>query len=188
MQIPLQITFRHMDSSAALEAKIRERAAELDRHFPNIMSCRVVIELAHQHHHQGNHYNVSINITVPGHELAVTQNPGKQDARDDAFVAMRDAFDAAHQQLQELSRRMQREVKHHEVPPHGRIHVMLPAQDFGRIITPDGRDLYFHRNSVINADFDKLEEGMEVRFSEEMGEQGPQASSVQVIGKHHIAG
>lgn len=188
MQIPLQITFRHMDTSPALEAKIRERADELDRHYPNIMSCRVVVELAHHSHHQGNYYNVSINLTVPGHELAVSQNPGKHDARDDAFVAMRDAFDAAQQQLTELSRKMQREVKHHEVPPHGRINVLLPTQDYGRITTSDGRDLYFHRNSVTNADFDKLEEGMEVRFSEEMGEQGPQASSVQIVGKHHIVG
>ena len=59
--------------------------------------------------------------------------------------------------------------------------------DYGRIQTPDGREIYFHRNSVVNSDFDQLEPGLEVRFSEEPGDEGPQATSVQLIGKHHLA-
>jgi cold shock CspA family protein len=50
--------------------------------------------------------------------------------------------------------------------------------------TADGREIYFHRNSVIDLNFDRLEPGMEIRFSEAPGDQGPQASSVHVIGKH----
>lgn len=70
--------------------------------------------------------------------------------------------------------------------------MQLPLQitfrnDYGRIVAPGGRQVYFHRNSVVGADFDGLRIGTEVRFAEEMGERGPQASTVHVVGKHHIA-
>jgi cold shock CspA family protein len=60
--------------------------------------------------------------------------------------------------------------------------------DYGKIGTTDGREIFFHRNSVIEADFDALSEGMEVRFNEQMGDQGPKATTVHLIGKHHIVG
>lgn len=63
---------------------------------------------------------------------------------------------------------------------------MAQNQDYGRIQTSDGREVYFHRNSVVNGDFNSLDVGGEVRFDEESGDQGPQASTVQPIGKHHI--
>jgi cold shock CspA family protein len=58
-------------------------------------------------------------------------------------------------------------------------------EDYGRIASVDGGDIYFHRNSVLNLDFDALEIGTEVRFVERTGDEGPQASSVWVVGKHH---
>lgn len=188
MQIPMQITFRHMDTSPALEAKIRERAAELERFHPHIMGCRVVVEQEHSRHHQGNLYRVVVDITVPGHELVAGRTPSQHQAYEDAHVALRDSFDAIRRQLEELSRRQRGDVKQHEVPPHGRISALQTGQDHGFITSADGRELYFHRNSVLNTPFEQLETGMEVRFAEEMGEQGPQASSVTVIGKHHVVG
>ena len=74
------------------------------------------------------------------------------------------------------------------MPLHGRIAELHPDDDFGRILDSRRREVYFHRNSIINADFDSLAVGMEVRFAEEAGEKGPQASTVYLIGKHHIAG
>jgi cold shock CspA family protein len=59
-------------------------------------------------------------------------------------------------------------------------------EDFGRIRTDDGREIYFHRNSVINGGFDRLEIGDQVRFNEGQGDVGPQATTVKVAGKHHI--
>ena len=44
MQLPLQITFRHMASSDAVATRIRGRAEELERFFDRMMSCRVVVE------------------------------------------------------------------------------------------------------------------------------------------------
>lgn len=74
------------------------------------------------------------------------------------------------------------------MPPHGRIVELYPDEDYGRIQTPDGRLIYFHRNSVVETDFETLQVGAEVRFVEEMGERGPQASTVHPVGKHHIVG
>ncbi len=188
MKLSPQITFRNMHPSDVLEQNIRERAEKLSEFYDRIMNCRVIVEMQHRHHHQGNIYHVRIDLTVPGHELVVSRDPGKDHAHEDVYVAIRDAFDTARRQLEVVARRQRSEVKAHEPPAHGRISQFKPAEDYGMIETPDGREVYFHRRSVLNADFDKLEIGEPVRFNEEVGDMGPQASSVLVEGKHHIVG
>ena len=186
MKLPLQITFRNMEPSAAMEQNIRERAEKLDLFYDQIMSCRVMVEAQHKHHHQGNTYHVRIDLKVPGEEIAVSRDPGKDHAHEDVYVAIRDAFDAARRQLEDYGRRQRVQVKAHETRPHGRIARLNPQENYGMIETEDGREIYFHRNSVVNLDFDKLEIGQRVHFDEEMGDLGPQASTVMVEGKHHI--
>ncbi|MBI2293554.1 MAG: HPF/RaiA family ribosome-associated protein [Betaproteobacteria bacterium] len=188
MQLPLQITFHNLDRSEAVEARIRERAEKLEQYYGRIMGCRVAVEAQHKHHRHGNHYHVRIDVTVPNGELVASRQPDEHHAHTDVYVAVRDAFDAICRQLEDYGRRERRQFKSHEVPPHGRIVEFSPDEDRGRIETPDGRLVYFHRNSVVDADFDKLQIGDEVRFAEEMGELGPQASTVHLIGKHHIVG
>jgi cold shock CspA family protein len=175
-----------MEHSAALETKIREHAEYLEKFADNIMSCRVVVESPHKHHHQGKLFHVSIDITVPKHEIAVNRGRDLRHAHEDPYVAVRDAFNAARKQLQELSKIRRVEVKQHEAPPHGRVVSLSPENNYGKIETSDGREIYFHRNSVLDEKFDSLQIGSEVRYHEENGEQGPQASSVKLIGKHHV--
>lgn len=188
MQLPLQITFRNLDRSEAIEAKIRERAEKLEKFFDHITSCRVVVEAQHKHHEHGNHFHVRVDVTVPDGEVVANREPDEHHSYTDVYVAIRDAFDATRRQLEDFGRRQGRQVKAHEVPPHGRIAELHLDEDYGRIETPDGRLVYFHRNSVVDADFDKLPIGGEVRFTEEMGERGPQASTLHLVGKHHVAG
>lgn len=188
MQIPLQITFRKIKRSPALEAEVREHAAKLDKFYDRIMSCRVVIEEQHKHHLRGNHFQISLDVTVPGGELVASREPDEHHAYTDVHVAIRDAFDSMRRQLEDFARQHDQRLKVHAPPPHGRIVELNPEEDRGRIETPDGRLIYFHRNSVIGANFSALKVGTEVRFHEEAGERGPQASTVQVIGKHHIVG
>lgn len=188
MQIQPQITFRHMQPSPALEAKIRQRIDLLEQYHNHLTSCRVVIELDHHHHHQGNLYHVRVDLTLPGHELIAGRESPKHQAYEDAYVAVRDAFDSLQRQLEDLARRQRQDMKHHDIPLHGRISKLVPDEDYGRIASADGRDIYFHRNSLVGGDFEKLTVGMEVRFDDEMGDEGPQASSVHLIGKHHIVG
>lgn len=188
MQVPVEIRFQNMDRSPTIEAAVRERAQKLERFADHIISCHVSVEAPHKHHRHGKLYHVAVDVRTPGGEIVASRSPDEHHAHEDVYVAVRDAFKAAQRQLQDYVRVQRGKVKPHEVPLHGTITVLHPDQDYGRIRTPDGREIYFHRNSVLNADFDRLEVGMETRFSEEPGERGPQASSVQIIGKHHLIG
>jgi cold shock CspA family protein len=60
----------------------------------------------------------------------------------------------------------------------------MPEWGYGFLETPDGRELYFHEHSVLDGGFPELEVGSEVRFIEEPGEKGPQATTVTPVGRH----
>lgn len=109
MQIPLQITIRDMEPSDTLETHIREKAHKLDEFFDRIMSCRVVVEMPHKHHHQGKQFNVRIDIGVPGNEIVVNR-----DHSEDVYVALRDAFNAAKRQLEDYAHKIRGDIKNHE--------------------------------------------------------------------------
>lgn len=188
MQLPLQVTFRDMERSEALEADVREKAEKLDRIYDRIMSCRVVIEEHHKHHHQGNLFHCRIDLKVPNGELVASRERGEHHAHEDAYVAIRDAFSSIQRQLERYAEEHRGEVKTHGTPLHGLIAHINLGEGFGMIKSSDGREIYFHRNSVLDAPFQQLKVGTEVRFAEEMGEQGPQASTVHVVGKHHAVG
>lgn len=186
MQLPLQIRFHNLEPSDAVEANIRKHAERLERFCDQIISCRVTIDAPHKHHHQGNMYHVTVDVRTPGDESVASRGPAQHHAHEDVYVAIRDAFDAVQRQLQDRQRKIQGKVKAHDAPAHGTITELYPAGDHGTITDSVGREIYFHRNSVVNTDFDSLRVDAEVRFDEEAGDKGPQASSVQLIGKHHI--
>jgi cold shock CspA family protein len=133
-------------------------------------------------------FHLRVEASVPGETLVADREPGSHHAYTDVYVAIRDAFDTMRRLLEDYERRRRGQTKAHETPPHGRVVELHRAEDYGRIETPDGRLVYFHRDSVAGADFDALQIGAEVRFTAEMGERGPQASTVYLIGKHHIVG
>ena len=179
MERPVQITFRDLPASAAADARIREEAAELEQFYDRIQRCRVVVELPHRHQRQGNLYAVRVDLTVPGHELVIGREPTEQHAHEDLYVAIRDAFAAAKRQLQDFARRERADTKHHEAMHEGRVARLFREPGYGFIETADGREIYFHRNSVLEDGFDRLASGARVRFVEELGEKGPQASTVR---------
>ncbi|HMA14037.1 MAG: HPF/RaiA family ribosome-associated protein [Bacteroidota bacterium] len=190
METPLEITFRNLDHSDAVEAKVREKVAKLEQVHGRITSCRVMIEAVNRQHTKGNLFHVTIDVGVPGKQVVVDRNSGRKDkAHEDVYVALRDAFNAARRRLDDHSRKRAGEVKSHEVPPHGKVARLNGFEGYGFIETPDGREIYFHRNSLVDGDFDKLQEGQEVRYVAAEGEsdKGPQASTVKLIGKHHLA-
>ena len=108
MQQPIQVTFRGMAPSPALEEAIRERAAKLERFHPRVLSCRAVVEEAARHKQQGKQFVVRLDIKLAGAEVAINR-----DHSEDPFVAVRDAFDAARRQLEDHARRQRGEVKSH---------------------------------------------------------------------------
>jgi cold shock CspA family protein len=203
MEIPLQITFRNMPRSQAIENNIREKASKLESFYDRIMSCRVIVEAPHRRHRKGKTYEVRIDLTVPGGELVINHSPkrlkavksslaeppetklieshkpSKQGAHADAYVAIRDAFNAAGRKLQDHARRRSGAVKRHQGPAPARVAKLFPEERYGFLKTPDGREVYFHSNSVLQPGFDHLDVGAEVYFAEERGEEGPQASTVR---------
>jgi ribosomal subunit interface protein len=180
MRLPLQITFRQMEPSAALEARIRELAQRLDRFSAHVMHCHVTVEAPHQHQQQGQLYEVRIDLTVPHAEIVAHHEHRARHSHEDVYVALRDAFRAVRRQLEDYEREHRQDVKHHEPALRGRVSELYPAEDFGRIESSDGRSIYFHRHSVLGEDFERLTTGTQVRFDEEPGDHGPQASTVHV--------
>ena len=186
MEVPLEIRFDNMEPSPAVEAAVRERAAKLEQFADSIVSCHVTIGAPHKHHRQGKLFTVKVDVRLPGGEVVASREPDAHQAHEDFQVALRDAFKAARRQLQDRLRVQRGKTKSHDAVPHGVIREIFADRGFGFIDSADGREIYFHRNAVQDADFDALEPGIEVRFSEEAGDKGPQASSVRLIGKHHI--
>jgi cold shock CspA family protein/ribosome-associated translation inhibitor RaiA len=174
----LQITSRDFELTPANEAEIRTKVATLEHFYERISGCHVIVEGGVNHHHRGGPFKVRVDMTLPGAELTVNH----QD-EDDLAIAIRSAFDAARRKLQDHVRKLRGDVKAVEVPPHGRVSGIFESEGYGFLTTNDGREIYFHRNSVLNHAFDRLEIGTEVRFAEEMGEKGPQASSLAIVGK-----
>ena len=188
MDIPLQVSFRNMDRSDAVELKVRKSALKLEKYFGHITSCRVMIEAPERRQHKGKLYHVRIDIGLPGKELVVNRHPKDKHEHEDVYVAVRDAFKAARRRLQDRARKMEGKVKSHEVALHGKILRLFPYEGYGFIAASDGREIYFHKNSVLSGAFDKLEQGNEVRLAVAEGEspQGPQATTVEPLGKHHL--
>lgn len=181
MVIPLQLTFRDLEPSSAIEEYVRGRADKLDRFFDAIMRCRVMIEAPHRHHRQGKRYHVRIDLTVPGEEIVVSRNPESL-VHEDLYASIDAAFDDAQRLLQDYARRRRGDTKHHEPTPHGRVVELEPLEGYGFLETQEGERIYFHRNSVLNGEFDRLAIGAKVRFAAEEGREGPQASTVERVG------
>lgn len=181
MQRPVRITWKGIDPIAAAEQDIQERVENLERRFPNLQRCHVVVERPHHHHRQGALYQVHLDLTVPDHTLVADRHPDQHHAHEDLHVAIRDAFDALQRRLQDYARKVQRQTRQHEPRPSGRILWYSEDEGYGFIQDEAGREIYFHRNSVLDEHVERLKSGTPVRFEEEEGEEGPQASTVHVV-------
>jgi cold shock CspA family protein len=185
MKVPLEISFRGVAKTEDMESLIREKAAKLEEVCSYLSSCSIALESPQEHQEAGNPFRVRISMRVPpGHELVVKRESSRGDMHDELPTVVRDAFQAARRQLQELTERQRDEVKTHPEQEAAAVVVRLFREEgYGFLKTIDGRELYFHRNSVLHDDFDRLEIGTGVSFMEEAGEKGPQASSVQIVDK-----
>lgn len=180
MKTPLQITFRDIEHSEAIDAHIRDKAAKLETFFDSIMSCRVVVEMPHQHKHQGKFFNVRIDIGVPGSEIVINR-----DNHEDVYVALRDGFEAAKRKLKDYAHRLRGATKAHEAEFIGEVVRVYPDEGYGFIRRTDGEELYFSSDNLVNTRLDQLREGEAVKFIEEVAAEGLQAKRVSV-GQHQL--
>jgi cold shock CspA family protein len=204
MMLPLQITFRNMESSEISEGWIREEVSKLEEFYNRIMACRVTVEIPHRHHRRSTRYHVRIDLTMPGGELVVKREPSLprrlwllgetmlakhlevDTPHKNLRLAIHDAFKAAARRLQKYARRQGGFVKNHEPLLEARVTRLFPDKGYGFLVTPDGREIYFHEDSVLRQAFCRIELGTRVVFSEEPGEKGPQASTVRIAAKRAI--
>ncbi len=185
MTHPVQIAFHNLPPSEEIDSWIRDEAGRLDQVFDRITSCRVVVDVPHRRRHRdGKSYQVRIDLKLPGREIVVNREQSQHGDLRDLDIAVREAFDEARRQLDALTRVRRGDVKAHAPAAHGRVLRLVAEGGYGFLETPDGREIYFHRNSVRDGGFGHLEIGTEVAFSEEGGDKGPQATTVRPVGRH----
>ena len=193
------LTFRNVRSPALAEKWLRDEGAKLTTFYPRIMACRVAVESPHRHHRLGSQYHIRIDVTVPGGEIVIKHEPSLRTrarqmgetklakhlelktAHKNLRQAIDDAFKVAGRRLQDYAHRQRGTVKGHEGLPTARVSKLFPGKGYGFITAQDGREIYFHKNAVLNRAFNKLTTGAKVRFAEEQGEKGLQASTVRMI-------
>jgi cold shock CspA family protein/ribosome-associated translation inhibitor RaiA len=174
MELQLQITARNIPLSGEVDAALRREVAKLEEFYPRITGCRILVEAGHRFAdgEVGTHV-VRIDLTVPRGELPTTRQ-----SHVELWTAVQRAFDAAKRQLEDYARVQRGDVGTPQPESRARVRLLFPWEGYGFLETSDGREVYFHRNSVINRGFDRLTVGSEVRFVEEPGEKGPQATTV----------
>lgn len=138
MTFALQITFRHVERSAALEARIRELATRLEKFSEHIKSCHVIVEPPAHHKHQGFLYDFTVDIRLPGEEIAIRHAHPADHAHEDPYVALRDAFRAAHRKLEDYERKRRRDEKSHSERGSGWIRGPGADEGSGRNEADDG--------------------------------------------------
>lgn len=181
----LAVSWRNLEPEPGAEALILRGFDRIRRVVPDLLQCTVAIDRPNAGQRNGNPHRVRIDLTIPGRSLTVTRPPPAVPDPEPLPLAIGRAFDRARRVAVEEARSRRGEVKRHDIPPHGVVEELAP--DHGFVRTPGGRRVYFHRNSVLEGGWEGLEVGSEVRFSEEAGAEGPQASTVHVLGKHHLA-
>lgn len=184
MQTQPEIDFQGMESSADLRARIEQRVERLEKRFGRVTACRVVVKGPGGRHHTGGLYELNIHLVLPdGREAVVERTPHLDERFQDFDFALNDTFKRARRRLQDQVRRMEGKVKAHEGPAIGVVRRLMQADGYGFLEGANGRELYFHRNSVAGDGFERLCPGERVSYAEEEGANGPQASSIKPLGE-----
>ncbi len=188
VQVPVEIAFHNIESIPWAEEEIRARVAKLEKIFERLVTCRVRVDQRANKSSRNIPPVVRIEIGIPGRkDLVVSHEPDYLQHKfqsPDLHNAINEAFRIAEDRLSEYKRQLQERSKEpfHVIENQmlGQVADIDPSGDFGFILTSTGSMLYFHRNSVLSGDFDKLRRGTQVHYIEEMGDTGPTASKVRV--------
>lgn len=187
METPVEIDFQGTIANPNVRAGVAKHVSQLEERFGRITACRVVLKAPGEHHRKGGLYEVNIRLALPeGREVNIDHTAQNDERHSDLNFAVNDAFKRARRQLQDQIRKLQGQVKLHDGMPVGIVVEIDPLGEFGFIEAADGREIYFHRNSVLDGDFPHLAVNSHVTYAEEIGEKGPQASTVKLIAKHKL--
>jgi cold shock CspA family protein len=185
MQTKFKIDSHGAVLSEALQYKIADHVADLERMYGRLTACHVSLEPPGHHQRKGGLFHVSIHLALPdGREVSAGATPTADKRHSNVLFALNDAFRRARRQLQDHARKMRGQVKIHGTQPSGTVIRFDPQSGFGFIEAEDGHEVYFHKNSMIGGRPSQIRRGARVTFVEEIGEKGPQASTVRRLGKH----
>jgi ribosome-associated translation inhibitor RaiA/cold shock CspA family protein len=187
MQVPLEIAFHNVEPSEPAEREIRSRVADLEKIYERLVSCRVRIDQRAKDLTHTIPPVVRIELGVPGRpDIVVSHEPDhllRKYKHPDLHNAINEAFRIAERQLLDIKEQREGRTKepHHDSENQslGQIAEIDGGGEFGFLMTKEGDLLYFHRNSVLSGDFDRLHRGDEVYYVEESGDTGPIASKVR---------
>lgn len=108
MNSKLSITYRDMNSSQSIDYLVSEQLEKVERHWPSLQSCKVVIAAPTAKQTTGGHFQVSVDLLAPDAEAFADRDPSQSYVNEDCQAAVRDAFRAA---LKELNRDRDRRHK-----------------------------------------------------------------------------
>lgn len=188
MQIPAEIAFHNIQHSDWAEGAIREKIERLERLFDRIVTCRVRVERRASNATNSIPPVVRIEIGIPGHkDIVVSHEPEhlqQKFADPDMRNAINEAFRIAERQLLDFKEQLRGRTKAPQSDTQnqflGQVAELAPERDHGFLLTKEGSLLYFHRNSLLSGDFDRLKRGDAVHYVEDLGDTGPTAIKVRV--------
>ncbi len=208
MQVPPEISVKGFKMTPAVEKLLEKQIDRLEKVCDYITSVRVAIEKEQNRHQTGNPYRIRLDIRVPPNHELVTKHqsvihkdmrvPPKNEAEPEAALnrlpklpkyevlstAIRNTFDSARRQLEKLVELQRKNVKNHpNNQVMGYVEKINRDEDYGFIRSNDGQQVYFHKNSTLHDEWERLQVGTGVRFVEEEGEKGLQASSLELVDK-----
>ena len=186
MDVPLELSIRHMDvpDRDRIRGQIEERIADLEQVCSHIISCRIAIDEPHQHQSSGNPIQMRAVVRIPpGHEVVVREQ-SDEGTHDNLMAVIQKTFQVLRRQIRELDEKRHRRVKEHSQQyVTGIIERLYKNKGYGFLRSIDDEEIYFHRNSVLNNEFDRAEPGTGVRFVRELQHNGPAASTVRIVYK-----
>ncbi len=208
MQVPPEISVKGFEMTGEVDTLLQNQIARLERVCDYITSIRVAIEKEQGRHQLGNPYRIRLDVRVPpNHEIVVkrqsvlhenlrnTPEPEAEleriskrslSSRKDEPLpsAVRRSFDSARRQLEKLVEVQRKDVKiHPQNQVMGFVEKILRDDNYGFIRSIEGQQVYFHKNSCLHGEWDRIEVGTGVRYVEEVGDKGLQATSVEIVDK-----
>lgn len=99
MKSAVDVVYRDLASSTAINETITKKIEKLNRYTDQIVHSRIVLDTPHNHKHKGKQFRASLEIDLKGSPIAITQD------NESIHLAIRDAFITAERKIKQLSAR-----------------------------------------------------------------------------------
>ena len=202
METAPEIMFKGVNRTTYIDKLITRGIAKLEQVYNYIVSIHVTVEQMQTRHRTDNPYRILVEISIRDRPDIVVERLSnkikktvddpdkinsrpvrKRNGREEALPAfIISTFDSARRELEKVIDKQRGAVKVH---PQQRAQAMVEKifrdQQYGFLRALDGQSVYFNRNSVLHDHWEKLKVGTAVRYTQETGDKGLQASTVEPV-------